>query len=273
MSLQSVLSVFIVAVVLSKSYSAAQTLVTPYFSNDSVNGVKISDAYETHNMGLLIEREGSYIQLDLGIVSPDMHIYKNQYRVANRSFGELIELNVGSRINSRADYNTNVFLKLGSSGSFGIDRMQDFMHRLLNLQPVNAVNDLVRMPDKQWIGIGGNVDIPVEQENLPFNLFGVFAYIGSDRAEFSPYLKRNFSFRNFILQGELGVKQVFFDNIVSAPPVSAKYRKLNPYFEVGITFKHLGLTWFVKDQFSLPSIQADDGIFGVLTAGATFELK
>ncbi len=51
--------------------------ISAYFSNDSVNGVKISDAYETHNMGLVFNYEDKFLSLDLGIVSPDMHVYKN----------------------------------------------------------------------------------------------------------------------------------------------------------------------------------------------------
>ena len=38
-------------------------------------------------MGIVYEFNDIIMQLDLGIVSPDMHVYKNQFRVANRSFG------------------------------------------------------------------------------------------------------------------------------------------------------------------------------------------
>ena len=71
------------------------TNLSLYFLNDSVNGIKISDAYETHNMGFVVQNDDLFLQLDLGIVSPDMHIYKNEYRVANRSFGEIITLSLG----------------------------------------------------------------------------------------------------------------------------------------------------------------------------------
>ena len=47
---------------------------TAYFHNDSVNGFQISDAYETHNMGIRYALEDYYFVLDLGIVTPDMHI-------------------------------------------------------------------------------------------------------------------------------------------------------------------------------------------------------
>ena len=93
-------------------------------------------------MGVLWETEDFFLNLDLGIVSPDMHIYKNEYRLANRSFGELISLTIGKNQISNSDYNISYYLKLVSSGEFGIDGMQDLMHRILTLQPVNYVNDL-----------------------------------------------------------------------------------------------------------------------------------
>ena len=47
--------------------------VTAYFKNDSVNGFQLSDAYETHNMGLKVSNDEYYALVDLGIVSPDMY--------------------------------------------------------------------------------------------------------------------------------------------------------------------------------------------------------
>ena len=73
----------------------AKRWFTAYFHNDSVNGLQLSDAYETHNMGLRYDTAGYYALLDLGIVTPDMHVYRNQFREANRSFGELITIELG----------------------------------------------------------------------------------------------------------------------------------------------------------------------------------
>ena len=44
------------------------------------------------------------------------------------------------------------------------DKMQDFM-LLLNLQPVNKVNDIVRMPDKTWIGFGGDFQYNIDESS------------------------------------------------------------------------------------------------------------
>ena len=47
------------------SNAVAENRMSAYFSNDSVNGLMISDAYETHNMGLIIASEDYFVSLDL----------------------------------------------------------------------------------------------------------------------------------------------------------------------------------------------------------------
>ena len=100
--------------------------VTAYFKNDSVNGFQLSDAYETHNMGLKVSNGGYYALIDLGIVSPDMYKYRNRFREANRSFGEIITVEIGQTV-----YQENepfFYGRVRASGEFGIDEMQDFAH-------------------------------------------------------------------------------------------------------------------------------------------------
>ena len=63
-----------------------------HFHDDIVNAFQLSDAYETHNMGLRHEMEDYYVLIDSGIVSPGIYAYWNEYLEANRSFGELITL-------------------------------------------------------------------------------------------------------------------------------------------------------------------------------------
>ena len=72
---------------------------------------------------------------------------------------------------------------------------------------------------------------------------------------------------------ETGVQLVFFDEIVSAPPISAQHRGIIPYAELGLVYENNGLKWFVKDKFSLPTIEDDDSLFGVLSAGVTILLN
>ena len=251
----------------------AQDTITAYFQNDSVNGFIISDAYETHNMGVIYSKDDKFFSLDLGIVSPDMHIYKNQYRVANRSFGEIVTLSLGSIDKQKDQYEHKYFLSIRSTGQFGIDEMQDFMHRILGLQPVNQVNDLVRMPRKTWFGVGGEIRAVVPNKlSTPFSQMGANYYFGTDRIELSPFIYKTFNSQSYNFSTELGLRSIVFDDIVSASPISADHRPLIPYAEFGVTFEYLGFDWYLKDRFSMPTIKSDDSLFGVLSAGISLKL-
>ena len=264
------LSIFLLCF-LSPSILVADRALILYFSNDSVNGLKISDAYETHNMGLVYEIEKSYFGLDFGIVSPDMHVYKNQYRLANRSFGEIVTLSYGRKADFSPKIRANYFTKFSASGEFGIDKMQDFMHRILTLQPVNDINDLVRMPNEQWFGLGASLEFDLEEKNYGLNELNLAAYVGTDRLELSTSVQKLKNYKNYSLLGELGIKFVSYDNIVSAAPMLADHRPIIPFAEIGLEFTLFGVQWYIKDKFSLPTLDSDDQLFGVLNAGLTFE--
>ena len=255
------------------SVLTAKETITTYFHNDSINGLRISDAYETHNMGILWTRDQFFFELDLGIVSPDMHVYKNQYRVANRSFGEIITLTYGASQPLKENVEIDYFFKVKGSGTYGIDSLQDLAHRILGLQPVNQVNDLVRMPNKNWVGIGGEYrNIFKSVDNLSQTL-GFKLYLGSDKVEIVPFAFGKVDFDKYTLLGEIGLNLVQFDKIVSAPPISADHREMIPYIELGLDFEYLGVNWFVRDRFSLPTLAADDKLFGVLSAGIELALE
>lgn len=253
------------------SFVHAELQITSYFKNDSVNGLKISDAYETHNMGLILNKNDTYLQLDLGIVSPDMHQYKNEYRIANRSFGEIISVSVGKKNQKYKELVVSYYANLKTSGEYGIDGMQDWMHRVLTLQPVNKVNDIVRMPNKAWVGIGGQTNFDFSKEFMLFDSFGLEAYFGTDAIAFNPYVKGSKEYTHVRLTQEIGVQIRPFDEVVSAPPISAGHRAIIPYIEVGIEFNYLGTELFIKDRFSLPTVKSDNRPFGVLHAGVNFK--
>ena len=254
------------------SFVHAELQITSYFKNDSVNGLKISDAYETHNMGLILTKRDTYFQLDLGIVSPDMHQYKNEYRIANRSFGEIVSVSVGKKNQNYNELNVSYYANLKTAGKYGIDGMQDWMHRVLTLQPVNKVNDIVRMPNKVWVGVGGQTNFILSDEFGLLDTFGVEAYFGTDAIELTPYFEGSKDYTNVRLTQEIGLKIRPFDEVVSAPPISATNRSIIPYIEVGLEFKYLGIEFFIKDRFSLPTLQSDNRPFGVLHAGVNFKI-
>lgn len=245
--------------------------VTAYFSNDSVNGFKVSDAYETHNMGMGLATENKFVSLDLGIVSPDMHLYKNEYREANRSFGELISISIGRNDAELGKWRGKYFSKITASGEFGIDRLQDVMHKILNLQPVNHVNDLVRMPNNVWIGFGVNAARDISEKDLFFDTGHLNVYLGNDRMEISGAAKKTKYFDDFSVDGIFGLRAIPYDNIVSALPISAGHREIIPYVALRLNFNYLGAKFFVEDKFALPTVSDDSSIYGLLTAGVSID--
>ena len=263
---------YLVCINISVTPCLSDKKFTAYFSNDSVNGLKISDAYETHNMGFKIDAEDNFYVLDFGIVSPDMHLYKNQFRKANRSFGELISFQVGKDLDDFENVKVSYYSKVTASGKFGIDKIQDSTHKLLNLRPVNYVNDMVRMPDRIWFGVGGNVAAPISDRFPSLDFIKVDAYAGTDRIEVSSSLEKITSFENFSFTSELGLRLIANDNIISSPPVYAEIRKIIPHLTFGLNFEYLGAKWYIRDKFSLPTIISDDSIYGVLSAGVVLEL-
>jgi hypothetical protein len=243
--------------------------LTAYFHNDSLNGFQLSDAYETHNMGLRYDTAGYYALLDLGIVTPDMHVYRNEFREANRAFGELITIELGEP--SKTSATLNYYVRVTSSGQFGIDKMQDFAHRLLSLQTVKDVNDLVRMPPNTWIGTGLRLSNDSSFWLLGDAVVSYDAYLGSDSARVQVQAEKSISGEYFDCIYGVGMSAIIFDEIVSAPPVEATARSYIPFAKLKIKFDAFGHNFFESERVSLPTIQSDERIFAVLSAGVTFD--
>lgn len=249
--------------------SLAEQRVTAYFFNDSVNGFQLSDAYETHNMGLRFLTEHYYAQLDVGIVSPDMWVYKNEYRKANRSFGEVITLELGQpvSINDPSVY----YFRVKSVGEFGIDKLQDFVHKILRLQPVNEINNLVRMSNATWFGVGARYKKEINLPVLGESVLGSDAYLGSDQSSLQLSISDTMSQRGVNYGYSVGMKAIAYDEIVTAPPIEAELRHLIPYVSVGLEFDFFEFDVFVREILSLPTIASDNDIFAVLNAGISYK--
>ena len=249
--------------------ASAESSIEAYFSNDSVNGFQLSDAYETHNMGLRYLTDDYYVQLDLGIVTPDMGVYKNEYREANRSFGEVITLKLGQPVSTGTPI--AYYINVKSVGEFGLDQMQDFAHRILFLQPVNEINNIVRMPNETWFGFGGRYNKEINLPLLTGSVFGSDAYLGSDQGFMQLSISDTMSHRGVTYGYLVGLKAVAYDEIVTAPPIEAKLRHFIPYVSLGLEFDFFEFDVFVREILSLPTIASDDHIFAVLNAGISYK--
>lgn len=255
-------------IVLFGSQLKAEDSVQAYFSNDSLNGFKISDAYETHNMGLLYSTDDYYIRLDLGILSPNMLVYRNQYREPDRSFGELVSVEIGETQNGSDEF--RFYTQIKATGEFGIDKLQDIAHRLLSLQPVNAINKVIRMPENAWFGVGLRREFEPSLLALREVSLALDGFVGSDttflkigfiKEIHSPMLTYDFS---------IGGRFVAYDRLVSAPPVNAKERSVIPEISFGVSYDIGPYNIFVRDAFSMPTIKESSDFFGVLSAGLSY---
>ncbi len=261
--------VFIFCNTLSAEPASAKEKFLMYFANDSINGLRISDAYETHNMGLKYLTDEFYIKLDMGLVSPDMHSYRNQYREANRSFGEIILLEVGGTNSSYGDF--WLYARIKATDKFGIDNLQDFAHRFLSLQRVNAISDLIRMPKNAWVGVGIRSVIKphlLALNNIQINSDG---FVGSDTTFLKVDFTKQFGGPKLRYDITAGGRLVAYDKIISAPPIRAKERTIIPEISFGISYDMGSYNVFVRDTFSLPSIESDSKLYGVLSAGISYE--
>ena len=258
----------LVCLLLSADQVTANGMTKAYFSNDSLNGLKLSDAYETHNMGLIYSNDEYYFKLDLGIVSPDMYVYRNEYREANRSFGELISVEIGDSLMSKND--VRLYARARAAGKFGADKLQAFVHRLLSLQPVNDVNELVRMPSDAWIGLGLRTKFRpslIKKQKVELELDG---FVGTDTSYINASLTKVFRRPQLAYDFTLGGRFIAYDQIISAPPINAQNRSFIPTVSFGISYDVGAYSFYVRDAFSLPSVASDSRIYGVLSMGASY---
>ncbi len=255
----------------SHTTNAEEPNISAYFFNDSVNGFQLSDAYETHNMGLKLEFKNEFYQLDLGIVTPDMFEFDNQYRQANRSFGELISFTYGREAYNDDYFDLSVFSKLTSQGEFGISGFQSIIHQFANFQDDIDLLETVRMPSQTWFGLGGTFKFRPNLES--FYSVGLQSYIGTDRVSANPYVEIRKDINKWSQFGRLGAEYVLYDNIISAPPVNAEIRRMRPKVSFGVSRQFGPVSITISENLSSPTILDDDRIYARLYMSATVSLN
>ena len=261
-------SICVVSTVLATELWSDEVKV--YFSNDSMNGFQLSDAYETHNMGLSMTLKDITYAIDLGIVSPDMHVYKNQYRVANRSYGEIVSVSVGS--SNPNNYGMTYSLEMKAIGKFGLDKAQAFAHEVFGLQEIRKINDIVRMPDQNYFGLRFTKNF--EEFGLTETVYAKPSgelYLGTDTSSLELKLGSKRQFKSFSVSGSMSVKYVAYDKIVSAPPINAKVRSVIPSITLGYSQQFNDVELQISEIISLPTIESDNRIYAKLFAGIEYK--
>ena len=247
-----------------------------YFANDSINGLKFSDSYETHNAGLIWHDPVWRLQLDTAIVSPKLGKSHRQGWTANRAYGELISLALEKPLAN----NTMLGVSYISAGSFGFNQWQERVHELLGHTGYEEDIRAVRMPDDEWLGLTLRQTSP----SWPFLPNGLSQNISWRMiwGEAQQALGISFAAKKTLQQAavtatkdnwqfywQTGMDYVTKDAIVSASPVHAAYRKWRPRFAIGISRQILGWHVSIRETATLPTIATDDEVFLTLRIGLT----
>jgi len=244
-----------------------------YFANDSINGLKFSDSYETHNAGLIWHDPVWRLQLDTAIVSPKLGKSHRQGWTANRAYGELISLALEKSLGS----NTMLGVSYISAGNFGFNHWQERVHQLLGYAGHEEDIEAARMPNAEWLGLTLRQTSPGWRflpDQLSQNLSWRIIWGDARQAIGISFVSKKTSQPaktedNWKFHWQTGIDYVTKDAIVSASPVDATHRKWRPRFAIGISRQILGWHVSIRDTATLPTIATDDEVFLTLRIGLT----
>jgi hypothetical protein len=256
-----------VAPFLTLAAHAGERSLTAYFDNDSINPFRFVDAYETHNMGL-VYRDGAHeLALEAAIVSPDMIVYKNIYRVANRSYGELLRVRYEREL-ELSGWEAELGGYVVAAGQFKLDRIQQLVHDVFQLQDSYRQVQPIRMPDDVWFGVTGSFSSDLYDGSSYRQHYR--AQFGSDRVAVMGGVERDVPFRGWNGVASANLEAVIRDRIVTAPPISAEFRRIVP--RVGIEFsRRFGkATVTIGETVSLPTISSDNRMRAVFNASVSW---
>ena len=247
-----------------------------YIANDSINGIKFSDSYETHNAGLIWHGPLWRLQLDTAIVSPKLDKSRRPGWTANRAYGELVSLALEKSLAN----NTMLGVSYISAGSFGFNQWQERVHELLEHTGYEEDIKAVRMPDDEWLGLTLRQTAP----SSPFLSDGLSQNISWRMiwGEARQALGISFAAKktlqpaaltatkdNWQFHWQTGIDYVTKDAIVSASPVDATHRKWRPHVAIGFSRQILGWHVSIRETATLPTIATDDEVFLTLRIGLT----
>ena len=233
-------------------FSVAATTFELHLKNDSLNGFKFSDAYETSNFGLTVTRKNNYMHAYFAILSPKMSKNTRSEWRPNRSYAEVLTSELGL-----LSKNSTIFIRNFTIGNFNLLNLQDQIHSILQ-QPSSA-DELSQIRSKKatYWGLGYKMSFwrarkySIEQS----------VYAGEAQKWIGLKLQRELNFRATQPKINFGIDYYFQDQFPELKPIVGKHRKFRPYllteFNVGIT----KLPIVITHKFSLPTLASDDEIF------------
>jgi hypothetical protein len=262
----------ILAASLSLPFSAhaGERALTAYFDNDSINPFRFVDAYETHNMGL-VYRDGVHrFAIEAAIVSPDMIVYKNIYRVANRSYGELLRVRYEREL-ELSGWEAELGGYVVAAGQFKLDRIQQLIHDVFWLQDTFRQVQPIRMPDDVWFGVTGSFSSDLHSGSSYRQRYGL--QLGTDRVAVIGGVERDVSLWGWDGLASASLEAVIRDKIITAPPISAEFRRIVP--RAGVEFSRMfgKATVTIGETMSLPTISSDNRMRAVFNASLTWHFE
>ncbi len=246
--------------------TADATLWQLEIANDSPNGFKFSDAYETHSMRVAKINAQQEISVTAALVAPERPEAIDEDYPANRAFGELLTIDV--RRFWQSDGAASYYL--GSAvtfvGRFGLDSMQEAFHDLLGYRSVKDELVSTRMNDA--VMASGIVQYRRPLKNSRY--FESTLELGTRRNALSASFKKTSDCDTFSWEYHGTLELIANDEVVSAAPVNADIRHIVPTLGLGFCKKWRGYQVRLSEEISLPRISSDNSLYPMVRLSVGF---
>ena len=235
-------------------------------ANDSPNGFKFSDAYETHAMRVARIKGQEELSLTAALVAPKRPEAIDENYPANRAFGELLTLDYRRFWQSSGQGSYRLGSAVTIVGRFGLDSMQEAFHDLLGYRSVKDELVSTRMNDA--ILASGIVEYRRPLEDSTY--FVSALELGTRRNALSVSVNKVSACDKFGWQFHGKLEMVVNDEVVSAEPVNADIRHIVPTFGLGFCTNWRGYKVRLIEEISLPRISSDDSVYPMVRLSVDF---
>jgi len=257
---------FVLAVVLLSPALADDGTWQIEVANDSPNGFKFSDAYETHSMRLSRISKNMETSLTAALVAPKRPENIDEDRPANRSFGELLSFRQVRPWHKRGEGTLSFGSQVTFIGKFGLDSLQEEFHDLLGYRSVKDQLVSHRMEDAIMV----SALFGYQRQVKGGKLFSVEAEIGTQRNAVSAVLEKPAHCEDWDWSYHARIEAIANDEVVSAGPVNADIRHIVPTLGLGFCRSWQGYRISLTEEISLPRIRADNAVFPMVRLQVSF---
>ena len=235
-------------------------------ANDSPNGWKYSDAYETHATSLRKLGESGWLDVSAALVTPKQPKRVVDDWTANRAFGELLTAEFGILHQKAARGAWYIGGAVTLIGSFGLDSVQEEVHRLLGYKSMR--NDLQNTRMNNAVMVSALLNYRRHFKNN-WLADGAFEF-GTRRNSVSFKISKKADCARFAWSYRAKLELVANDEVVSAAPSKADIRHLVPTLGLGACFSWYGFPIEISEEISLPRIRSDDDVFPMVRLRVSF---